>query len=145
MSTTTLDFGPLTLGSYEVMTFTVTNTSASPDTISEITGDMGPDPYDFYPSPETSCGANANGGFMLQPGASCAVDVYFTPGALGDRSTVLDIIDDVSSAEPSVDVSGVGTIGYYQVDSPGQGGRLRRCRCSTATLRAPRSTTPSWE
>ncbi len=123
VSTTTLDFGPVTLGDYTTMKFTVTNTSASPDTVTEITGGMGSDPYDFYPSPEAACGANAHGQFMLaasgSPGDSCTVDVAFTPGALGDRSTVLDVIDTLASY-PSVDVSGVGTIGYYQVDAQGK-------------------------
>ena len=117
VSTTSLDFGQVTLGDYTTLTFTVTNTSASPDTITNIVT-MGGDEYDFSAAAESSCQNLPNGDVSLPAGASCTVDASFAPGALGNRGTVLIVIDSLSSY-PSLDVSGVGTIGYYQVDAQG--------------------------
>ncbi len=44
------------------------------------------------------------------------MNVYFYPGALGDRSATMTIQGSVRT-QCSGNLSGVGTIGYYQVDS----------------------------
>ena len=46
------------------------------------------------------------------------IDTLFNPGALGARPATLHIIDTATSGS-TVSVTGVGGIGYYQVDSRG--------------------------
>jgi hypothetical protein len=46
------------------------------------------------------------------------MNVYFFPGALGNRSAILTI-DGSTGTTWSVSLSGSGSIGYYQVDSSG--------------------------
>ncbi|PYX45965.1 MAG: hypothetical protein DMG79_17905 [Acidobacteria bacterium] len=44
----------------------------------------------------------------IAPGASCTIDVYFTPSVTGTRSATLTISDDASSSPQSVALAGVG-------------------------------------
>ena len=90
VSTTSLAFGNVTLGDFTTLTFTVTNTSASPDTVTEITGGMASDPYDYYPCPGDRLRGRRQRRITLAGGASCPVDVSFTPGRSATARPVLD-------------------------------------------------------
>jgi hypothetical protein len=119
---TNLNFGEVTLGDViGPQSFTVTNNSPGPDTITNIVA-TGSGADDFLGAPEASCPSGPNGSIPLAasgaPGSSCTIDTFFLPGALGTRSATLNIVDSVSSGA-TVSVTGVGGIGYYQVSSTG--------------------------
>jgi hypothetical protein len=110
-SSTHLDFGQATLGTYvgpsEV---TLTNTSASSDQVTgyEFDGDN-----DFlFDNPQDQCAQ------ALAPGASCMLEFDFLPGALGTRTLTLSVIDSANSGI-TISMTGVGSIGYYQVTAQG--------------------------
>ena len=126
---TSLNFGEVTLGDFTVLPFTVTNTS--PTTTDMITGytASGTDPNDFAATPESNCPGYVSGNVSLPAGASCTIDALFGPGALGARSATLTLTDSAASGA-SVAVSGVGGIGYYQVE---------RGRVASATPAMPTS------
>ena len=116
---TSLSFPETTLGDFTLLSFTVTN--PDPMTTDVIRGYVpsGTDPNDFGAAPAANCTTDAAGNIDLAPGASsCSIVTVFTPGALGSRSATLTLIDNFNSGA-AVSVSGVGGIGYYQVDSAG--------------------------
>ena len=49
-----------------------------------------------------------NCGSSLSAGASCSIDVTFTPGALGSRSATLTVADDAGNSPQTIGVSGTG-------------------------------------
>jgi hypothetical protein len=117
-SPTTLDLGPTTLGTYVgPQTFTLTNNGSGTDTIDpgdvQFSG-VGADDYQL----DSNCAGNSNS-IVLAPSASCAIDVYFLPGALGARPATLAINGSEDLTPVTVQLSGTGTIGYYQVDAFG--------------------------
>jgi hypothetical protein len=119
-SPTSLDLGAPPLGTYNgPLTFTLTNRGSSTDTIVEagltISG-TGRDDYEI--GPETSCPGTATV-VVLAPSASCTMDVYFLPGALGNRSATVSIRGSVNTTPTTVSLIGSGAIGYYQVDQYG--------------------------
>ena len=114
---TNLVFSETTLGDFRVMAYTVTNNSATTDVISGY-APSGADPYDFGALPGTSCTTDAADNIDLGAGSSCSILVVFNPGALGARSAILTLADTANSGA-AVAVSGVGGIGYYQVDTAG--------------------------
>jgi hypothetical protein len=120
-SPTSLNFGNVTLGDFTVQSFTLTNTSTTTSITFENIVGQGGDPYDFSWSPEGDCtSVDPNtGAVTMAPGNVCTIDVSFAPGALGARGTVL-IFEHSGWFSPNVDVSGTGTIGYYQVSSAGK-------------------------
>jgi hypothetical protein len=94
-----LDFGNQLLGSASgAQTETLTNTATSPVLITNIV--PGSSPAEFNQT--TTCGASLAGG------ASCAINVTFTPGQTGPRSAALTITDDTAGSPQSVSLSGVG-------------------------------------
>jgi len=114
---TSLAFPETTLGDFRVMAFTVTNNSATTDVISGY-APSGADPDDFGALPGTNCTTDAADNIDLAAGSSCSVLVVFNPGALGARSATLTL-GDAANSGAAVAVSGVGGIGYYQVDTAG--------------------------
>jgi hypothetical protein len=124
VSTTSLNFGSVTLGDYtHTLTFTLTNTSTTTDTIVLPTGFVysGTGANDWFFSPESNCPGNGGVGIdtmQLASGQSCTIDNQFVPGALGPRPTTLSINDSLKSGI-TVALTGVGTIGYYQVSATG--------------------------
>ncbi len=117
-----LDFNPLTLGDIAgPKPFTVTNTSATPDVINTAaTTVTGPGANDFFaiPDPTTCPSPDSLGNITLAPAGACTFDTFFIPGALGTRRATVTISDSQSSGA-TLSLIGVGTIGYYQVDTKG--------------------------
>ena len=112
-STSSLDFGEVTLGDFAgPQSVTLTNVSGSPDTVENLSfsGNGG---NDYAES--NHCGT-------LAVGATCTVDVYFAPGALGERDATMTVNQSAPSESSPVVVtmSGEGGIGYYQVDAQGR-------------------------
>ncbi len=119
-SATVVGFGAITLGTYYIEDFTVTNTSSSPDVFNVENGltlsGVGADDYGV--TPEDSCPGNGVD-VQLAAGDSCTLDVFFLPGALGARDATLSIADEANTGVVSVALQGQGSIGYYQVDQYG--------------------------
>jgi hypothetical protein len=120
---TSLDFGSLTLGDIAgPQTFTLTNSNGADDVISTAnTTASGPGANDYFAIPDpTNCPApDVQGDITLTSGATCALDVFFIPGALGPRNATVNISDSQASGV-TLPLSGIGTIGYYQVDAKGK-------------------------
>ncbi len=118
-----LDLGAPPLGTYNgPETFSITNDAGVTDTI-DLSGDAltfsGPGQDDYLVVPESSCPGNGTTTVVLLPASSCDMDVYFYPGALGDRSAVLSIQGSADTTPTTVQLTGSGEIGYYQVDQYG--------------------------
>ena len=115
-----LSFGDTTLGTYVGPdTFSLQNDGSSTDTVDLFTNDLslsGPGVYDYQVTPSPGCPGNGVNTVVLTAGASCTMNVYFYPGAPGDRSATMTIQGSVGTGW-SGNLSGVGTIGYYQVGS----------------------------
>ncbi|MGA2522248.1 MAG: choice-of-anchor D domain-containing protein, partial [Acidimicrobiales bacterium] len=86
---------------------TLSNTSTVDDTISGLT--IGGDSDDFVA--RTDCG-------VLAPGQSCTAQVFFLPGAFGARQAALTV-EDGSPVPPVIELSGVGTEGYFEASAAG--------------------------
>ena len=119
-STSNLDFGEATLGTYVgPMSVVVSNRSASVDQFNTDSDFVfsGIGANDYAAIPDDTCPTNVDT-VRLNPGDSCQIDVYFAPGTLGSRPATFSI-DDTLNSGVSVALSGTGGIGYYQVDSKG--------------------------
>jgi hypothetical protein len=117
VSPTSLSFGEATLGNFlGPMTFTMTNSSVTSDTVTfNYTGTGA---HDYFPAFK-DCTSNPAGTVVtLAGGGSCTVDMYFIPGALGARPATLSL-SDTANSDAVVALDGTGGIGYYQVDSQG--------------------------
>jgi hypothetical protein len=110
-SRTQLDFGEATLGTYVgPLGVTLTNTSGGVDQVTgfEFSGDN-----DFlFDNAQDQCAQ------ALNPGDSCLLEFDFLPGALGTRTESVDVIDSADSGLV-ISMTGVGSIGYYQVTTQG--------------------------
>ncbi len=113
-----LSFPVTTLGDFTVLSFTVTNTSTTTTDVVSGYVPSGTNPNDFGAKPGANCTLDNSSNIDLAPGASCSITTVFNPGALGTRSATLTLIDELNS-NAAVNVSGVGGIGYYQVDNAG--------------------------
>ncbi len=117
-----LNFGETTLGTYAGPdTFSLQNDGSSTDTVDLSSGDLsisGPGANDYVVAPSSDCPGDGVNTIVLAAGASCTMNVYFFPGALGDRSATMTIRGSAGTGW-SGSLSGTGTIGYYQVDSSG--------------------------
>jgi hypothetical protein len=112
-----LDFGEATLGDIVgPLSFTIVNTSNATDTITDIVA-TGAGADDYSGLPAAGC-TDLDGDISLAPGEECTIDTLFNPGALGARPATLHIMDTKNSGT-TVSVTGVGGIGYYQVDARG--------------------------
>jgi hypothetical protein len=100
-----LDFGNQIVGSASgALTETLTNTATADMVISSIainTWNQPSNPGEFTQS-STTCGST------LAAGASCAINLTFTPGQTGPRAAVLTITDDTAGSPQSVGLGGVG-------------------------------------
>jgi hypothetical protein len=105
LSAGTLNFGNQVLGSASgTFAETLRNGAAVPMLLSSIvvdTSNQPSNPGEFKQS-GTTCGST------LAPGASCTVNLTFTPGQTGPRAAVLTITDDTAASPQSVVLSGVG-------------------------------------
>ena len=117
ISPTSLNMGAPPLGTYNgPQTFTMTNDGSTSDTIDasdlKFSG-AGWDDYVVDSDPNCPGGATT---VVLAPSASCTMDVYFYPGALGNRSATISIKGSSDTTSASIQLVGSGEIGYYQVD-----------------------------
>jgi len=122
-SPTSLDLGAPPLGTYNgPVTFEVTNSGTSTDII-DLAGNgltfTGPGSDDYLVLPESSCPGNGTTNVVLAPSASCTMDVYFYPGALGNRDATVTVQGSADTTGTTVQLTGSGEIGYYQVDEYG--------------------------
>jgi len=104
LSPASLDFGNQIFGSSSsALTETLTNMASSAVAISSvaITTNQASNAGEFTQS-GTTCGS------ILAAGASCAINVTFTPGQTGPRAAALTITDDTAGSPQSVGLSGVG-------------------------------------
>jgi len=119
---TSLDLGAPPLGTYNgPVSFTLTNNGGATDTIGASPGDVtfsGPGADDYGIASEPSC-PGTDTTIVLTAGASCVLDVYFFPGALGPRDATLSIKGSTDTTPTVVQLSGSGETGYYQVDQFG--------------------------
>lgn len=105
LSSGSVTFGNQVVGSASgVLTETLTNGAAVGMLISSIvvdTSNQPSNPGEFTQS-STTCGST------LASGASCTVNLTFTPSQTGPRAAVLTITDDTAGSPQSVVLSGVG-------------------------------------
>jgi hypothetical protein len=100
LSPTNLSFGSVNVGSTSPpQTVTLTNTGSATLTISSI-AITGTNTGDFAQS--NACGSSLAGG------ASCSIQVTFTPLAVGSRSATLSVTDNASGSPQTVSLSGTG-------------------------------------
>jgi len=104
---TSLAFGSQALTTSSApLSVTVTNTSTGPVNFTgfsvsgEEAGDFG------VPLPSSSSGCSATG--TLAAGASCTINVIFTPQAAGARTATLNIADNATGSPQMVALSGTG-------------------------------------
>jgi hypothetical protein len=115
---------PLTLGDIELNGVTVTNASATNDTIPAVFTASGSDAADFLGTTDQNdsgapgCTLNVDFSLTIAPGGQCDIDAWFAPSAVGTRSATIAVPDSLNSGL-TLSVSGEGTIGYYQVQADG--------------------------
>jgi len=102
---TSLDFGDVPVGtSSPAQTITVTNATPSNVSITSISL-SGPNAADF--SETGNCMNVPNG--MLAPGASCAVQIAFTPSDANPKSSNLVVDDNAPASPQTASLSGTGS------------------------------------
>ncbi len=123
VSPTTVAFPDTTLGDATQQQFNVTNNTGSEQTLTFFES-SGASPNDFtvFPDGTSDCPDFdiATGTVNLADGNSCVFDMLFFPSALGTRSATITLTDNGTAvAGTSVNATGDGAIGYYQVASDG--------------------------
>jgi hypothetical protein len=105
-----LTFGPQTLGTTSAaQSVTVSNTGTATVTFAGFTV-SGTNAVDFgvpLPTSGTMCSPSGT----LAGGASCTINVLFTPSAIGSRTATLNIADNATGSPQSVPLTGTGTSG----------------------------------
>ena len=110
-----LSFGPTRVGDVSnTETITLDNQGSNTDTIAALNLG-GADPDDFGGS--TDCLTEDGDPLTLAPGASCAIEMEFTPGSIGARSATVEVVHD--GPPIAIGLSGTGTVGYYLATSSG--------------------------
>ena len=105
LSPTSLSFGPQQVNTTSaVQTITLTNSGDAALTIYSI-GRSGTNRLDFAQS--NTCPSSSS--TLLAAGASCFINVTFTPTANGSRSASVKITDNASGSPQTVALSGSGT------------------------------------
>jgi hypothetical protein len=105
-----VQFPSITLGDFTIMNVTLTNTGTTTDSVTALTLG-GADPADFALVGQDTCTA-------LAAGASCVVQVFFAPNALGVRQATLTPVDG-SASPPVIVLTGTGSEGYYEATANG--------------------------
>lgn len=101
ISPASINFGSQAVGAASAaQTFTITNSTSQLVNLTGITF-TGANAADF--------GEMDNCGSSLASGASCAVQVTFTPGAAGSHTAALSVADDAPASPQTAGVSGTGT------------------------------------
>ena len=103
LSPNPVSFGTVVTGSSEQEVLTVSNPGTATLNLTNATF-SGADSADFAFAGLTSgCSAPT-----VPPGASCGVEITFTPGGIGTRSATLTLTDNASPSTQSVTLTGVG-------------------------------------
>ena len=103
---TALSFGSQGVGTTSaVQTVTLTNPSSVSFAVAGIVLSAG----DFHAT--NNCGAS------LSPGASCSINLSFSPSALGPRSSTITLTDGTRSSPQVIPLNGVGVSGPFLVFS----------------------------
>ena len=111
-SAPTLSVGTQSLGTTStVHTETITNSGTANLNISTVTL-AGANAADFAKTADTCTGST------VAPNGTCAINVKFTPSALGTRSAQLNIADNASDSPQVVSMSGVGDAPAACISSP---------------------------
>ncbi len=119
-----VDFPDTLLGTQTENSAILENDGSSTEGIDLLYGAVtfsGPGADDYQVLSGSNCphpqevGGDPTADIILMPGQSCALEIYFTPGGLGDRSATMMI----QGSEDAVTLHGYGSIGYYQVDQQG--------------------------
>lgn len=107
LSATTLNFGTANVGASTTLPVTVTNNSSFPITLTSVTasGD--------YTAAYGNCPSTA-----LAAGASCTLQVTFTPTATGTRAGTLSITTDATSVPLTIPLTGTAVQSHLQI-TPG--------------------------
>ncbi len=100
LSSYTLAYGSVGIGSSGSMTTTLTNSGSGTLTISSITI-SGTNMSDY--SQTNTCGSSVEGG------GTCAITVVFAPTASGTRIATCTIVDNAPTASQTVSLTGTGT------------------------------------
>ena len=121
VSQNNISYQNTTLGDFRSIPFTLTNTSGSTVTIDAVSGyDIaGPGAADYQGIPEANCVFDPSGNITIAASDSCTFDNRFYPDALGARPATLQITDE-SNDSVTINFSGTGSVGYYQVSASGQ-------------------------
>ncbi len=102
LSPSSLPFGTWAQGSTSgAAAVTLTSTGVQPLTLTGVSF-TGPNAGDFSE-------ATSNCPYGLAPGASCSIQITFTPSALGAESATLIVSDNAASSPQTVALSGTGT------------------------------------
>lgn len=110
-------YGNVVLGRRATQTFTITNDSLA---------FAGGQPLTFAAGAVTLTGTNANqfsisadgcAGQTIAPGATCSVEVTFTPTTTGSKSASLRFVDNATSSPQTFALSGRGTQGTASLSS----------------------------
>jgi hypothetical protein len=97
-----LAFGTQTVKvSSSALTTTLSNSGSTPLNITSVTF-TGTNAADFTQGQNTCVGA-------LAAGASCSIDVIFTPATIGNRAARLNVTDDAANSPQTVLLQGTGT------------------------------------
>jgi hypothetical protein len=100
-STTSLSFGNVNLGGTSILVVTFTNTSSSNVTVSSVT--IGGAGFSVV---------GMSNGVNLSPGSSVAMNVSFTPSAVGPVSGSIAVTDNASNPTVTIVLSGTGATGH---------------------------------
>lgn len=113
--TNTLSFRAQAIGTAsDAQQLTLLNAGTASLTITSV-GFIGAAPADYALGPLTTCAAAV----VVAPGATCVVDVSFTPSAAGPRSARIAIADSADGTPHAIPVIGTGTIPGAAVASAG--------------------------
>jgi uncharacterized repeat protein (TIGR01451 family) len=105
-----MNFGDVLLGQSKTMTLTFSNSGSDPTHLTGPPTSGGPDPGDFaLVFSAFTCQSDGTGNPVIPPGGSCSVNVTFTPGAAGARSSTLTFPNDSSDGPQTVAIAGNGT------------------------------------
>jgi hypothetical protein len=122
-----VEFPDTTLGTQTETSTILKNEGSSTDVVDLLSGSVtfsgtGADDYQVIaggcPHPQQA-GGDPPAVIILMPGQTCGLEIYFTPGGLGDRSATMMIQGSADASGLAVTVQGSGSIGYYEVDQKG--------------------------
>jgi len=106
LNPTSLDFGTVNVGSSDQLPLTITNTTAAPITVLSIaaTGD--------YASSNGTCPTAKT---TLATGATCTLQITFTPTTPGTRTGTLSLTTDATTLPLTVPLTGIAALAQLEI------------------------------